>query len=45
LNIIIAAALDNSEEDVVRVGPLKRDVEPEAVAVEGQRRGNVLDDE
>src|SRR5262249_34505086 len=39
-----SAALDNAEEDVVRFGPLKRDVEPETVAIERQRGGNILDD-
>ena len=37
--------LDDAEEDVVRVGPLKRDVEPETVAIKRQRGGDVLDDE
>src|SRR5260370_19358452 len=37
--------LDNAEEDVVRFGPLKRDVEPETVAIKRQRGGDVLDDE
>src|SRR5260370_12954088 len=37
--------LDNAEEDVVRFGPLKRDVEPETVAIKRQRGGYVLDDE
>ena len=37
--------LDNAEEDVVRVGPLKRDVEPETVAIERQRGGDIPDDE
>jgi hypothetical protein len=45
LNIIIAGApLDNAEEDVVS-GPLKRDVEPETVAIKRQRGGNIPDDE
>src|SRR5262249_15727462 len=39
------AALDNTEEDVVRVGPLIRDVEPETVAIEPQCCGNILHDE
>src|SRR5258708_29484645 len=34
--------LDNAEEDVVRVGPLKRDVEPETVAIKRQRGGGIL---
>src|SRR5437773_596002 len=34
--------LDNSEEDVVVAGPLKRDVEPETVAIKRQRGGNIL---
>src|SRR5258708_34979695 len=37
--------LDNAEEDVVRFGPLKRDVEPETVAIKRQRGGGILDDE
>jgi hypothetical protein len=37
--------LDNAEEDVVRVGPLKRDVEPETVAIKRQGCGDILDDE
>src|SRR5258708_4572496 len=37
--------LDNAEEDVVRFGPLKRDVEPETVAIKRQRGGDILDDE
>src|SRR6266849_8536426 len=37
--------LDNAEEDVVRVGPLKRDFEPETVAIKRQRGGDILDDE
>src|SRR5690349_21048447 len=37
--------LDNSEEDVVRVGPLKRDFEPETVAIKRQRGGDIFDDE
>src|SRR6185295_2368518 len=36
--------LDNAEEDVV-IGPLKRDVEPEPVAIERQRGGDIFDDE
>ena len=40
-----SAALDDAEENVVRLGPLKRDVEPKAVAIERQRRGDILDDE
>ncbi len=37
--------LDNAEKDVVRVGPLKRDVEPETIAIERQRGGDIPDDE
>src|SRR5687768_18440340 len=37
--------LDNTKKYVVRVGPLKRDVEPETVAIKRQRGGNILDDE
>jgi len=39
------AALDDAEEDVVRLRPLERDLEPEAVAIERQRGRHVLDDE
>src|SRR2546423_10785963 len=39
-----AAALDNAEEDVVS-GPLKRDLEPETVAIERERGGDIPDDE
>ena len=35
---------DNAEEDVV-TRPLKRDVEPETVAIERQRGGDILYDE
>ena len=38
-------SLDNAEEDVVITGPLKRDVEPEAVAIKRQRRRDILYDE
>src|SRR5262249_54857757 len=38
-----SAALDNAEEDVVR-WPLKRDLEPETVAIKRQRGGDILDD-
>src|SRR5687768_15418472 len=37
--------LDNAKKDVVRVGPMKRDVEPETVAIERQRGGDIPDDE
>ena len=37
--------LDNAEEDVVRFGPLKRDVEPEQVAIKRQRGGDTPNDE
>src|SRR5258707_10447429 len=40
-----SAATHNAEEDVVRFGPLKRDVEPETVAIKRQRGGDILDDE
>src|SRR5436190_1195060 len=40
-----AAPLDDAEEDVIRSRPLKGDVEPEAVAVERQRGGDIPDDE
>ena len=40
-----AASFDNAEEDVVRLGPLKRDLEPESVAVKRQRGGDIPDDE
>src|SRR5205823_1056207 len=40
-----SAALDNAEEDVVRFGPLKRDVEPETIAIKGQRGGDAIHDE
>ena len=36
---------DNAEEDVVVTGPLKRDVEPETVAIKSQRGGDILNDE
>ena len=36
---------DNAEEDVVVTGPLKRDVEPETVAIKRQRGGDILYDE
>src|SRR5258706_588187 len=39
------AALDNAEEDVVRFGPLKRDVEPETVAIKRQRGRDIIHDE
>ena len=35
-------SLDNAEEDVVVTGSLKRDVEPETVAIKRQRYGNIL---
>ena len=38
-------APDNAEEDVVVTGPLKRDVEPETVAIKRQRGGDILNDE
>ena len=37
--------LDNAEENVLRVGPLKRDVEPETIAIKRQGGGDILDDE
>src|SRR5205814_5685012 len=37
--------LDNPEENVVFTGPLKRDVEPETVAIKRQRGGNIPYDE
>src|SRR5262245_24299820 len=40
-----SAALDDAEEDVVRLGPLKRDVEPETVAIKRQRGRDILHDE
>src|SRR5262245_10256618 len=40
-----SAALDNAEEDVVRFGSLKGDLEPETVAIKRQRGGDILDDE
>jgi len=40
-----SSALDDAEEDVVGFGPLKRDVEPETIAIKGQRAGDILDDE
>src|SRR4030095_292448 len=40
-----AAPLDDAEEDVVRLGPLKRDDEPEAVSIKRERGGNVSDNE
>src|SRR5580765_6797129 len=36
---------DNAEGDVVVTGPLKRDVEPETVAIKRQRRRDILNDE
>ena len=39
------APLNNGEEDVVVTRPLKRDVEPETVAIKRQRYGNILYDE
>ena len=36
---------DNAEEDVVVSGPLKRDVEPETIAIKRHRGGDILDDE
>ena len=35
------AAPDNAEEDIVRFGPLKRDVEPETVTIERQGGGDI----
>ena len=40
-----SSALNNAEEDVVRFGSLKRDVEAETVAVKRQCRWDILDDE
>ena len=40
-----ASALNNAEEEVVRFGPLKRDVEAETVAIKRQRGGNMVHDE
>ena len=37
--------LDNAEENVVVAGPLKRDVEPETVAIKRECGGDILDDE
>src|SRR5262245_47814957 len=37
--------LDNAEEDVVFTWPLKRDVEPETVAIKRQRGGDIPYDE
>src|SRR5919108_2985049 len=34
--------LDNAEEDVVRLGPLKRDVEPKPVAIKRHRSRDIL---
>jgi len=39
------AALDDTEEDVVRFGPLKRDVEAESVAIKLQRGGDIAHNE
>ena len=39
------AALDNAEEDVVRFGSLKRNVEPEKVAIKRQRGRNIIHNE
>lgn len=39
-----AATADYAEEDVIRLGPLKRNVEPEAVTIKRQRGGNISDD-
>src|SRR5262245_52101798 len=39
------AASDNAEENVVRCGTLKGDVEPETVAIKRQRGWDTLDDE
>src|SRR5262249_14828914 len=36
---------DNAEEDVLVTGPLKRDVEPETVAIKRESRGDILYDE
>ena len=36
--------LDNAEEDVIRLGTLKRDVESEAIAIERERGWDMLDD-
>src|SRR5580765_959682 len=36
---------DNAEEDVVVTGPLKRDIEPETVAIKRQSCGDILNDE
>src|SRR5258705_7139992 len=40
-----ATPLHNAEKDVVRVGALKRDLEPETVAIKQQRGGGLLCDE
>src|SRR5262245_45313420 len=40
-----SAASYNAEEDVVRFGPLKRDVEPETVAIKSQGGGDIAHDE
>jgi hypothetical protein len=37
-----AAPLDNAAEDVFRVGPLKRDVESETIAIKPHRRGTFV---
>ena len=37
-----STSLDNSEEDVVVAGALKRDIEPETVMIKRQRQGNIL---
>src|SRR5262249_51342066 len=39
------APSDNAEEDIVLAGPLKHDVEPEAVAIERKRGGDIPYDE
>ena len=36
-----SAAPDNAKEDVVRFGPLKRDLEPETVAIKRQCGGDI----
>ena len=38
-------ALDDAEENVVLAGPLKRDVEAEAIAIKRQRGRDIPDDE
>ena len=40
-----SAAPDNAKEDIVRFGPLKRDIEPETVTIKREGGGDIVHNE